>query len=83
MINQIRKNGQAILFITNCTLTCTSCNWNVHPVFNIEPHTSCFIGSQEGTPTKEDPTGNDIGDAADLQEGEVAPPEADPDETSL
>ena len=52
-------------------------------VFNREPHTSCTIGSQEGTPTKEDPTGNDIGDAADLHDGGVTPPEADPDETSL
>ena len=68
----------------NHTLTCTWNDINVHPRFNHEPCTSCFIESQEGTPTKEDPTGNDIGDAADLQDGEVAaPPEADPDETSL
>lgn len=37
---------------------------------------------EETTPTKE-PLENDIGDASDLQDGEIATAEADPDETSL
>ncbi len=36
----------------------------------------------ETTPTK-DPLENDIGDASDLHDGEIAAAEADPDETSL
>ena len=37
---------------------------------------------EETTPTKE-PLENDIGNVSDLQDGEIATAEADPDETSL
>lgn len=41
------------------------------------------IADKETTPTK-DPLENEIGDASDLHDGEIAQPEAaDPDETSL
>lgn len=39
---------------------------------------------RDSTPNKEDPTAhNDIGDASDLHDGEVAAADNDPDETSL
>ena len=41
-----------------------------------------LAADKETTPTK-DPIENDIGDASDLQDGEIAAAEADPDETSL